>query len=97
MQMRLATVMVMQREFGNLVQMKPPARREMNCTAPPGICRYWVPSVSTPKDLMMMLLKLVNAELGTCAPVAMTKRIQVLGSRRVCHAWYFLKWLFLTP
>jgi len=42
-------------------------------------------------------LTLVSAELGTCAPVAKMNRIHVLGSRRVCHNWYFLKCLFLTP
>ena len=29
---------------------------------------------------------LVKAALGICAPVAMTKRIQVFGSLSVCHA-----------
>jgi hypothetical protein len=65
MQMLFAAIMVMQRELGNRVHITPPARRERNCTAPPGICRYWVPRVSTPKDLMMMEEKDVNAEFGT--------------------------------
>jgi hypothetical protein len=64
MQIRLAAVMIMQRVLGYRVHMKPPASKEMNWTAPPGIWRYCVHSVSTPKDFMMMELKLVNAELG---------------------------------
>lgn len=39
----------------------------------------------------------MRAELGTWAPVAIMKRIQVLGSLRVCIAWYLEKWWFLTP
>lgn len=41
--------------------------------------------------------KEVSAELGIWAPVAMTNKIHVLGSRRVCQAWYFLKCEFFTP
>lgn len=42
------------KRVANLVQKKPPTRRAMNCTAPPGIWRYWVPRVSKPKDPTMM-------------------------------------------
>jgi len=45
----------------------------------------------------MMEEKEVSAEFGSCAPVAIMKRIQVFGSRAVCQAWYGLKWLFLMP
>lgn len=37
--------------------------------------------------LDVLLLTVVNAEFGIWAPVAMTNRIQVLGSYRVCQAW----------
>lgn len=37
--------------------------------------------------LAVLLLTVVNAEFGIWAPVAMTNKIQVLGSYRVCQAW----------
>lgn len=54
MQMVFAAIMVMQRMLGHLEQAKPPPSKAMNCTAPPGICRYWVPSVSKPNEPTMM-------------------------------------------
>lgn len=104
MQTVLAKIMIMQRVFGQREAAKPPAIRARNWTAPPGIWRYCVPSVSKPKEPTMMevnwdcqprkigklvvgrKLTLVIAEFGTWAPIAMTNRIHVLGSRSVCHS-----------
>jgi hypothetical protein len=49
------------------------------------------------KMLAILLLTLVNAELGTWAPTAMMNSSQVFGSSAACFTWYHLKWRFLTP
>lgn len=73
--------------FGHLVQTQPPKRRARNWMAPPGICRYWVPRVSKPKEETIIEVKDVRALLGTWAPTAMMKRIHVFGSWMVWMAW----------
>lgn len=40
---------------------------------------------------------LVNAEFGTCAPMAIMNKSQVFGSNAACLTWYHLNWLLLTP
>lgn len=57
MQMAFATTITRHRVPGQWVATQPPSSMPKNCTAPPGISIYWLPSVSKPKLEMLMLAK----------------------------------------